>query len=189
MHRNALAAEEVTTVDRIPVTSAARTLVDLADAEPRRTVERAMDEAEYLRLDCARLEPRPGRRGSGVLAAVLREHAPGATRTRTGLEDTMLVVCDRFGLPRPEVNVLLEGHEVDFLWRTAGLVVETDGGVAHGTRSAFERDRVRDAELIAAGYRVVRITRRRLLREPGAVAHQLRRLLAGGRPASAGGGT
>jgi very-short-patch-repair endonuclease len=64
------------------------------------------------------------------------------------------------------------------VWRDARLIVETDGWGAHRTRAAFERDRLRDAELTAAGWRVVRLTTRRLERDGGAVAVQLGRLLA-----------
>jgi very-short-patch-repair endonuclease len=73
----------------------------------------------------------------------------------------------------------VEGYEVDFLWRAQRLVVETDGHAAHRTGRAFERDPVRDADLIEARYRPIRITDRRLRTEPAAVARQLRRLLAG----------
>jgi very-short-patch-repair endonuclease/predicted transcriptional regulator of viral defense system len=178
VHRNALAAGDVTTKDGIPVTRPGRTLVDLADVVPRRTLERAMDEAEYLRLDCTGLRPIRGRRGYGLLRAVLAEHSPGTTRTRSKLEDAMVTLCDAHGLPRPEINASLDGYEVDCLWRAPRLIVEADGWAAHGTRSAFERDRARDAALTVAGYRVVRITRTRLDCEPGAVAGQLRALLA-----------
>lgn len=90
----------------------------------------------------------------------------------------MLGLCDAHALPRPEVNVIVGGHEVDFLWRDAKLVVETDGHRAHGTRVAFERDRVRDAHLTTLGYRVVRLTCRRLTRSPNEVAGTIRTLLA-----------
>ena len=59
--------------------------------------------------------------------------------------------------------------EVDLLWPEQRLVVEVDGFAFHGTRAAFERDRRRDAELQALGYRVLRITWRQLTREPEAV--------------------
>jgi very-short-patch-repair endonuclease len=75
------------------------------------------------------------------------------------------------------VNARLLGYEVDFLWRAQRLVVETDGRAAHGTHAAFERDRARDADLTAAGWRVVRITHRRLAGHREAVASQLRLLL------------
>jgi very-short-patch-repair endonuclease len=165
----------VTVKDAIPVTTVARTILDLADVLPRRALERALDEAAYLRLDLEGLEPRRGRRGYGLLTRVLADHEAGSTRTRSDLEELMLSLCWR---AQPEVNQTIEGHEVDFVWRDARLIVETDGWGAHGTRSAFESDRARDAELIAAGWRVVRITKRRLEREPEAVAEQLVRLLA-----------
>ena len=70
-----------------------------------------------------------------------------------------------------------EGHEVDFLWTAEALIAETDGAAAHLTRSAFERDRRRDAELLIAGFRVVRFTWRQVCLEPHAVARTLKGLL------------
>jgi very-short-patch-repair endonuclease len=154
---------------------------------PRRALERAIDEAAYLRLDRTGLRPLHGRRGAGLLRRVLAQHDAGSTRTRSELEELMLALCGRAGLPRPLVNQKIEGYEADFSWTDQRLIVETDGWASHGTRTAFERDRVRDAEHTAAGWRVVRITTRRLEREPDAVAEQLRRLLAG-RPGFAGEG-
>jgi very-short-patch-repair endonuclease len=177
IHRAALEPEETRSVEGIPVTSPRRTIIELADAEPKRTLERALDEAAYLRLDLTGLQPRRGRRGCGLLAEVLAEHVPGATLTRSELEEEFLALCRREQLPSPEVNQRLHGYEVDFLWRPERLVVETDGRVAHGTPAAFERDRVRDAALTAAGWRVVRITHRRLAAEPAEVAALLRALL------------
>jgi very-short-patch-repair endonuclease len=84
---------------------------------------------------------------------------------------------DERGFPRPEVNVHIEGYECDFVWRDQRVIVETDGGAAHGTRRAKERDPARDADLQIAGWRVMRITSMRLSRQPAAVEHQLRRLL------------
>jgi very-short-patch-repair endonuclease len=179
VHRSPLPAEEVTVKQGIPVTTPTRTVIDLADVRPRREVERAIDEAAYLRLDLTGLRPRPGRRGCGLLARVLADHDPGSTRTRSDLEERMLWLCRSFSLRAPEINAKVEGYEVDFAWRDERLTVETDGWAAHGTRQAFERDRVRDAELTAAGWRVVRITRSRLRAEPDAVAAQLERLLDG----------
>jgi very-short-patch-repair endonuclease len=178
VHRSPLPPADVTVRDAIPVTTPARTIVDLADFLPRRRLERLLDEAAYLRLDLGGLRPVPGRRGAGLLRQVLAEHVAGSTRTRSELEELMLDLCRRAGLPRPDVNRIVEGYEADFSWPEARLIVEIDGWSSHGTRHAFERDRVRDAEHTAAGWRVVRITRRRLLMEPEAVAAQLARLLA-----------
>jgi very-short-patch-repair endonuclease len=173
LHEAALDAEEVRRRAGIPVTSPARTLIDLADVAPRRTLERAIDEAEYLRLDCTGLAPRQGRRGTGVLSSVLAVHRPGATRTKSHLEELFIAMCDRYQLPRPEVNIYIEGYECDFVWREQRLIVETDGGAAHGTTRAMTRDPLRDGDLMIAGWRVWRISYERLLHDPDAIAEQL----------------
>jgi very-short-patch-repair endonuclease len=177
VHRGALATSELATKQGIPLTQPSGTLIDLADVLTHRKLERALDEAAYLRLDLSALRPRPGRRGAGRLARLLAEHDPGTTRTRFELEERMLALCRRAGLPAPEVNAEVLGYEVDFVWREARLIVETDGWEAHGTRGAFERDRRRDAALVATGWRVVRITWRRLERESAEVARELQQLL------------
>lgn len=173
LHEAALGKAEVRKRAGIPVTAPARTLIDLADVAPRRTLERAIDEAEYLRLDCTGLAPRRGRAGSGLLMSVLAQHRPGSTRTRTHLEELFITLCDRHQLTRPEVNVYVEGYECDFVWREQRLIVETDGGAAHGTRSAMKRDPLRDADLMVAGWRVWRLTYERVSRDPEWVAEQL----------------
>jgi very-short-patch-repair endonuclease len=86
--------------------------------------------------------------------------------------------CRGMALPEPAVNVLVEGFEVDMAWRDRRLVVELDGYAFHQTRAAFERDRARDAALQVAGYRVLRVTARRLADEPAAIAEAISRLLA-----------
>ena len=161
----------------IVVTTPARTLVDLADVVPRRTLERAFDEAEYLGLDWRAARPRHGRSGSGTLSSVLAVHTPGSTRTLSELEEKFLAFCDEHGFSRPGVNIHVEGYLSDFVWRAERLIVETDGKRAHGTRRARERDPVRDADLQIAGWRVMRVTSKRLSRHPRAVEEQLRRLL------------
>jgi very-short-patch-repair endonuclease len=144
---------------------------------------RAVERAEILRLlDAgalrARMECLPGRR-TRALEAILAELAarePELTRSR--LERRFLSLVDRFGLPRPQSNVVIIGLEVDFLWRDERLIVETDGVATHLTPTAFERDRRRDAALAVAGYRVVRFTWRRIVYQPHEVAAALGSLLA-----------
>ena len=176
VHRAPLDGERVRR-DGIVVTTPARTLIDLADVAPRRLLERAIDEADYLRLDTTGLVPRHGRSGSRVLASVLAVHTPGSTRTRSELEEMFLALCDRHGIPRPEVNVQIEGYECDFVWREQRVIVETDGGAAHGTAWAREHDPIKDAELTVAGWRVIRLTYVRVVNEPEAVAAQIKQLL------------
>jgi len=186
VHRSPLEGQRVRR-DGIVVTTAARTLVDLADVvHNRRTLERAFDEAEYLRLDWRQATPIHGRRGSGLLTSVLAVHAPGSTRTLSELEERFLAFCDSHGFRRPEVNASIEGYLCDFVWREERVIVETDGKRAHGTRRARRHDPIKDADLQIAGWRVMRVPSRRLFEEPDAVAEQLESLLATPAPAAPG---
>jgi very-short-patch-repair endonuclease len=83
---------------------------------------------------------------------------------------------DRYRLPRPEVNAIVAGYEVDMLWRSHRLVAELDGRDYHEAR--FETDREKDANLVAAGYRVLRVTWERLMDRPAREAARFRTLLA-----------
>jgi hypothetical protein len=178
VHRSLVRPGEITIRDGIRVTTPARTLLDLAGLLTRRQLERTLDEAEFLGLDLSGLAPRPGKRGAALLRAVLTDHDAGSTWTRSKLEERMLALCRAAGLPRPLVNAYVEGIEVDFHWPAQKLVVEIDDWSSHRGRGAFERDRLRDAALVENGWRVVRITRARLARDPRGVAAQLARLLA-----------
>jgi very-short-patch-repair endonuclease len=179
VHRSSLDPEDVTIKDGILVTTPARTVLDLADISSERELERTIDEAAYLGLDLAHLKPLSGRRGSGRLARVLARHDPGSTFTRSDLEERMLELCRRHLLPSPRLNTPVDGHEVDFCWPEKRLIVETDGFRAHGRRAAFERDRWRDTQLTAAGWRVVRITHRQLQQRTDELAKRLAALLYG----------
>ena len=88
--------------------------------------------------------------------------------TASELEDRMFALLRRARLPTSSVNVPLAigGREIvaDFLWPAHWLFAETDGFATHGTRTAFEDDRARDAALLVAGFRARRprrIDRRR----------------------------
>jgi hypothetical protein len=161
IHRSGrLAPEEVTERSGIPVTTVARTLLDLADVIEMQALRRAVTEAEYRgRFDLASLiavvEDNPGRRGRKLKMAALEGRLH---RTRSPLENRFLRFLDRWGVEEPESNVWLEGYEVDFLWRRVALVVELDGTEEHGTRAAVRRDRKRDRVLWRAGFRTMRLT-------------------------------
>jgi very-short-patch-repair endonuclease len=181
-HRSSVLPDERTVKDGIPVTTVARTLFDLAGEIPPRGVERAINEAEVLNLwDEVALDQLlaryPRRPGARTVRRSLAGRAAGATRTRTELEERFLSLLAHEGLPRPEVNVIVNGHEVDFLWRERRLAVEVDGRATHATAAAFESDRERDRVLQVAGWRVIRITWRQLERTSHEVATDLRRLL------------
>ena len=171
--------------DGIPVTSVARTLLDLAEVVPLRQLERAFEEAERLRvLDLGALEQlcarSRGRRGLRPLGSLLSVAQPSVSATRSELERRFLRLCREADLPTPSVNALVAGLEVDAVWWNQRLVVELDGHAFHGTRAAFERDRIRDAALQLAGYRVLRVTYRRLEAEPGVIIGTVRSLLGDG---------
>jgi very-short-patch-repair endonuclease/predicted transcriptional regulator of viral defense system len=182
-----LTHEDQASHDGIPCTSPARTLVDLGDVANRRTVQRAVDQAEVLRLfDLRAVEEALGRagrrRGAGVLRAVLGEYT-GPTLTSEEFEERFLALCRAASLPEPEVNAWISlddglAYKADFLWREEGLVAETDGYRFHSSRRAFEHDRMRDQRLIAAGFTVVRLTWRQLTQEPDRVLSTVKKLLA-----------
>jgi hypothetical protein len=174
--------EERDLADGIPVTTMARTLLDLAEVVSRGDLARAIEASERLRLfDLRGIEDviarSPGRRGLRPLRRALDAYRPSPF-TRSRLERRFVDVCREAGLPPPAVNVPVAGIEVDMLWEHARLVVELDSRTFHDTAAAFEADRIRDATLQLAGYRVVRVTYRRLLREPEAIVHTIRLLLA-----------
>jgi len=184
-HHSRLPADEVTVRDGIPVTSTSRTLLDLAAVLNTEQLRRAAHEAEVRRLwdhvSLADLLARhPRRPGAAAVRAIVAAPDQGITRNR--LERRFLAVLDRHGLPRPATNVAMHaGHhfiEPDCVWRRERVIVELDGHATHGTRASFEDDRARDRALVAAGWRVIRITWRQLRDEPAAVAGDVRAALA-----------
>jgi len=189
VHQARLPADEVTVHEGIPITSVPRTLFDLAAVLTVRQLERAINEAEMLHLwdelsldDL--LDRHPRHRGSRAIRAALHQRRQGTTATKSDLEEMFLALTDAAGIPRPEINALVEGFEVDAVWRGVRLVVELDGRDTHGTAAAFERDRARDRALQVAGWRPVRITYRQMRDAPRAVIDDVRRLGGAGRLAA-----
>jgi very-short-patch-repair endonuclease len=160
-----------------------RTVLELAAAGVTELgLEELLDRGERLLFDFADLHAvlaaHPRRPGAPALRALLSEYVPGATVTRSEMERRLLRLCDRHGVPRPRVNGIVEGFEVDFSWRRQRLVVEVDGYAFHGSRTAFETDRARDVTLVLAGFRVLRFTWRQLTRRGHDVAKALHRALS-----------
>jgi very-short-patch-repair endonuclease len=154
-------------VDGLPVTSVARTLVDLADVLNERQLAKAVHEAEVLRLfDLRALEQAqasvPGRKGRHRLARVLAGYRDEPAFTRNDAERAFLELCEQHSLPQPIANAPLHGFEVDFFWPDKALVIELDGAATHLTRKAFEEDRRRDRALAVKGIQVLRVTWRDL---------------------------
>jgi very-short-patch-repair endonuclease len=137
----------------VPVTTPLRTLVALRTT--RRVYEHAVAEAQRTR-----------RISKAEADGLLPEGKPPSNR----FERLFLRICEEHGIPKPTRQAEVGPYRVDFLWPAQFLVVETDGHATHGTRTAFEDDRARDAELATRGYRVLRFTWRQLTERPGWVA-------------------
>jgi very-short-patch-repair endonuclease len=145
----------------IPVTSPARTLVDLAGGLQRAGLESAVNEADRLDL----IHPEQLRR---ELDAVKGQHGIGRLRellnrrsfrlTDSELERRFLALVRFARLPMPETRQVVSGFRVDFFWPDLGLVVETDGLRYHRTPAQQARDRRRDQAHTAAGLAVLRFT-------------------------------
>lgn len=169
----------------IPVTTPARTLLDLAAVAPTRELRQAVRRAQGRRRVAIpqlieaidRLGPR---RGSRRLAKVI---ATGAAPTNTVLEDIVLDLLLGAGIAHPNVNrpLVIAGRRVvpDFRWPERRLVVEADGGAWHDQKIAREDDAERQALLEGHGERVIRVTwHQSITRRP----ETIRRILAAGAP-------
>lgn len=183
VHRSRSLGPDDTRMHRgLPVTAPARTLLDLGETVGERELERAFDEAITQGLItyptvAAAVRQANGHRGVRAVRDLLaRREEP--TITRSEAEERFLALTREAGLPAPEVNTYVSSHLVDFLWRECRLVVEVDGYRFHSSRIAFERDRRRDANLTAAGFRVLRVTWRQLVDEPLSVTARLAQALA-----------
>ncbi len=175
-----LAAHDTTTHEGMPITSVARTLLDVAATATRHQLERALAQAERLQLYDGHaiadvLARTNGHRGRKALAAASGREP---TFTRSDLESTFLDLARETSLGQPQTNVVLsapdhERLEVDCYWPAHRLVVELDGYESHGTRAAFRSDRRRDAALAARGERVLRFTYEDVVAEPATTKRRL----------------
>lgn len=180
-------SDEITVHDRIPCTTVSRTIVDMAGQSGWGQLRRLVEQAAILRL----LDPdeidlvlaRGRRRGAPRLRAVLSpwRSLPKDLRIRSRLEARLLPILIEEGLPSPHCNkrLQIDGHrlEIDMLWEKQMLAIETDGEETHGTPVAFQRDRLRDQLLLAAGYRTARVTWLQVQDEPTAVVERITRML------------
>jgi hypothetical protein len=188
VYRYALAPQDRTVHDGIPITSVARTCLDLASRTSAKRLDRALYRAEELRLFDLRafddVVRRGGRRaGTGELKAALMRSRPEPQFTRSELERMALRIIRRHRLPIPATNAWRHGFEVDLAW--PGVIVELDGYAFHKSRASFEADRRRIATLAARGYTVLPFTWYQLEDEPGWVARTIAEALALSRSRSA----
>ncbi len=173
-HRASLAPQDRAIHRAIPVTSPARTLVDLAHLLHRDELVRALREAMFRRLyDRAAIQDALTRRPSKALAQLLTE----ASVTQSMLEDRFLEICARHRLPAPQTQHRIGAKRYDFAWPQQRVVVETDSWLAHGTPYAFQADRAQTNALQLAGWLVLRFTWADLTRRGRTVAVSVRRAL------------
>lgn len=182
IHRGKLHPQDRASRAGLPITTVARTLFDMAEFVNLKRLESAWEEADRLGLLELREVERVCERGYGrrALKPVRRllAEARAATITRSPLEDDFAAFCRDRGLPTPSFNTTVLGFEVDALWPRQRLAAELDSWEFHGHRAAFERDRARDTTLQVAGYRIIRVTHRRLHGEAGKLAAEIKVLLS-----------
>lgn len=179
VHRRCLDAADTTVWRLIPVTTPARTLVDLAGPLHPADLARAMHEAsirhgttpDEVELALAR---RPTAKGAAALRRVLR----GDERvTLSRLEREFLKLLREAGLPLPETNRRAGGRFVDCRWPRHRLTVELDGYAYHASRHAWEQDRMRERQAYARGDQFRRYTWGDVTERPGPVRRELRGVL------------
>jgi len=180
--RRALGPDDVTVVDAIPVTTVARTLVDLAPMLTAAQLSATLGEADRRGvLDVAEVEAAAartrGRHGQGhrrMRAALAAHEQSGATLALSVLEERFLDLVLDACLPRPQLNAVIAGWKVDALWREARVVVELDGWAHHRGREQAARDRAKTNALQLAGYVTLRFLHADVVGRPAAVAAAIR---------------
>jgi putative AbiEi antitoxin of type IV toxin-antitoxin system len=180
-HSRTLIDADRTLEQGIPVTSVARTALDLAAGVRFRSLRRIVRRAEELGVfdlpDFQSVIARNrGHRGRAPLESAVRVYEPPRF-TRSELEREFLALADRADLPRPVTAFNVVGCELDVYWPELRFAVELDVYATHGGHLSFEEDRLRDEELKLAGVELVRITGRRLEHEPRQVMERVARLL------------
>ena len=186
VHRIAdLTPADIMMVGPIPVTTYARTLVDLgAVARPwlvRHALEQWVRDRQVtipqVRATLDRVARR-GRAGAGVLREILDTRALGLDASDGDAEVVLAEALQAIGAPRPVFHFLIQAglgqvYEIDFAYPEAMLLIEVDGYSTHTAPDVFESDRVRDNLLTDLGYMVRRYSRRRVLRHAHVVAAEI----------------
>lgn len=173
----------------LPVTTVARTIFDLAGVCRPERVERALDHALSSRM-CTLGQvqqvffalARQGRRGTVTMRTLLEDRGEGYIAPASELERKGREVFSAHGLPMPTFEVDLGAEEwvgrVDCIWREQRVIVELDSRRHHTALLDRDSDRRRDNELMAAGWRVLRVTWDDLNQNPTSVARWIRSALA-----------
>jgi hypothetical protein len=175
---------DVTMLGAVPITTRARTLVDLGSVARPFLVSRALEQwlreghvtVREVRSTLDRVARR-GRSGAGVLREILDTRALGINVSDSHLEVVLAEALRAIGAPQPVyhhlVDVGADRFEIDFAYPEAMLLIEVDGYWAHTTPEAFEEDPRRRNLLLGLGYMVRTYTRKRVLSRPHAVAAEI----------------
>jgi very-short-patch-repair endonuclease len=166
---DSLPAADRRVVDGIPATAPVRTLIDLGGVLRRDHFEDLFDAVlatGAVRLGALETRARelwaPRRAGCAVVLRLVEETHPDVRRARNGWEAKVLRIVSRLGMPPPHVNhrVRVGGRTryIDLAWPERMLAVELDGFVAHSNRRVFDDDRLRQNDLVAAGWETYRVT-------------------------------
>lgn len=190
VHRTYLPPVDVTVVDAIPVTTVARTLIDLAAVADPNVLEEALDDALRRGLvSLARLRWRlnelasRGRPGIGVMRKLLDARDPTQAVPDSVFERRVLRVLRRGGVPAPipQYQIRDRGRlvaTVDFAFPEVKLAIEADGYRWHSGRIRWDDDRTRRNQLTLLGWRVIHVTWTDLVRRPENVIEQIRLALS-----------
>lgn len=178
LHFACLPKVDMRVEDGIPVTALARTKLDLAADFSTERLERVVERSEELRAFDLRalhdvIDRNPRHPGAEPLAQVLSTYAEDPAVLRSGLEKRFRAHVKEACLPRPSMNYAIAGMELDAYWERERFAVELDVFETHGTNVAFERDRIRDDDLLALGIEIIRVTGPRLRREPEEIMRRL----------------
>lgn len=166
--------------DNIACTNILRTLLDLGAVDHRAVSDAVGHAIAHHHVNVSTLESvviqhsEHGRAGIVALRNAVDDWAIDRKPTDSLLETTMHRLITRYGLPPVEFHPVIAGHEVDFRVIGTPVILECDGWAYHGLqRRTFERDRERDADLIASGWIVVRFTYRAVTVRPKETADRI----------------
>lgn len=181
--------DDVTEHQHIPVTTVARTLLDVAEVLRPHQLRRSWNECQRLDLfdlsaiyeTMARARGRRGLKPLKLLVAEQLDAPETKEQFQRRLHDE---VVRPFNLKRPEYGAALLGYEIDALYREERVAIELDSFEFHGkTRAAHDHDRVKQLDLQLAGYLPLRLTWS-MLNDPATVAARIQNFLSARQVAS-----
>jgi hypothetical protein len=145
--------------NRLPTSTIEQALLDFASVAPFERVRYVLAVADYrkvLNVPALQVIAGNGRAGSPRLRKALERHEPKLAHTRSPLERLFLPLCERAGIPLPDVNVRVAGVLVDAVWWEQRVVVELDGRDNHSSWAQIQSDRSKELIVRGAGFDVLR---------------------------------